>query len=84
MLIELKEESWEYNRLPKIEKRLGKKYIKEFNDRFYIDLDDLYNLIGLLEDDLDYDEEVIKEFDEKLNEMNRERKCLQVGVSKEY
>ena len=65
----MKEETWEFSRLPKIEKRLGRKYIKEFNDRYYIDLDDLYDLLGLMEDELDYDEDIIKEFDEKLNEM---------------
>lgn len=66
----MKEETWEFNRLPKIEKKLGKKYIKEFNDRYYIDLDDLYNLIGLLEDEITSKEE--KELEDKEATMQEE------------
>lgn len=70
MLIELKEESWEYNRIPEIEKRFNRKYIKNFNDRFYIDLDDLYNLMSFLEDELTSKEE--KELEDKEATMQEE------------
>lgn len=72
MLIELKEETWEFNAIPRIEKKLGKKYVKEINDRFYIDLDDLYNLLGLLEDEYDYASDKLSEFSNELD-----RKAIQ-------
>ena len=73
MLIELKEETWEGSRVPKIALKLNKKnYIKKFEDRTYIDLDDLFDLLGILEDEYDYSSDKCVELTKELDEEYRE------------
>jgi len=73
MLIELKEETWEGKRVPKIAIKLNKKnYIKKFEDKTYIDLEDLLDLLGILEDEYDYASDKCVELTRELDEEYRE------------
>ena len=42
--------------------------IKEINDKKYVDIDDLYNLISELDDNLEYSEEKLEELTETCDE----------------
>ena len=61
------ENTWQLKRIKRIQEKLGKTYIKEFQDRLYISFDDLLELLGDLEDNYSYLEEKLEEVDREVN-----------------
>lgn len=66
MLIEL-HEGWELNTIKRYQNKFGLKLIKEYNDRFYLSIDDFYTLLEKYEDNLEFCEEKLQEFSMELD-----------------
>ena len=67
MLIELQEGTWQEKRVKRIQSKFAKRYIKEINDRFYISLEDLFNLLGDVDDNYNFVEDKLIEFSNELD-----------------
>ena len=63
----MQENTWQLKRIKRIQEKVGKTYIKEFQDRFYISFDDLLDLLGDIEEIYNATEEITIKLDKELN-----------------
>ena len=61
------ENTWQLKRIKRIQEKVGKNYIKEFQDRFYISFEDLLDLLGDIEETYNATEEITIKLDKELN-----------------
>lgn len=63
----MQENTWQLKRIKRIQEKVGKTYIKEFQDRLYISFDDLLDLLGDIEEIYNATEEITITLDKELN-----------------